>query len=87
VRENAGNVTIITQVDPELKTGHRIRVLLDGAPEQEGPQTSFLLTNVDRGTHAVSAEIVDDSGNVLLASSASVFHLLRAVAPRPTPAN
>ena len=87
VRENAGTVTVVARVDPSLRPGHRVRVLLDGNPEQEGRQTNFVLTNVDRGTHALSAEVVDDTGNVLIVSAPSTFHMLRATAARPSPSN
>jgi hypothetical protein len=84
VRENAGNVTFDVSLEPELRTGDKVRLLLDGMPEQEGPQTSFMLTNVDRGTHSATVEVVDDAGKVLTVSDPVTFHLLRvAAAPRP----
>lgn len=88
VRENAGNVTVVAEVEPELQIGHHIRIVMDDTPEQTGPQTVFTLPNVDRGTHTLLAQVVDDAGNVLLTSSPVVFHLQRvAAAPRPGPAN
>jgi len=87
VRENAGNVTVVVAVEPSLRTDDNVRVLLDGQPEQEGHQLSFELTNVDRGTHAVAAEVVNKQGQVIQASQAVTFHLLRAVAPRPSPSS
>ncbi len=86
VRENAGNVNIVATAVPALRPGHRIRVLLDGVPEQEGHQSSFVLSNVDRGTHSVTTEIVDEAGTVLLASAPTTFHLQRVAAGRPVPA-
>lgn len=86
VRENAGNVNIMARVDPELRIGHKIRILLDGSPEQAGAQNAFILPNVDRGTHTLHAEVIDDAGNVLISSSPTTFHLQRVSAPRPTPA-
>ncbi len=77
VRENAGNVTIVTNVNPRLQSGHRMRLLMGGAVVQEGAQGSFSLTNVDRGTHRIALEIVDGEGNVLIRSPESTFHMLR----------
>ena len=77
VRENAGNVTIVTNVSPRLQSGHRVRLLMDGAVAQEGAQGTFSLANVDRGTHTVALEIVDGAGNVLIRSPDSTFHMLR----------
>lgn len=77
VRENAGNVTIVTNLSPRLQRGHVARLLMDGSVVQEGPQASFRLANVDRGTHTISVEIVDESGQVMIRSNPSTFHLLR----------
>jgi hypothetical protein len=88
VRENAGNVNVVAEVSPELQIGHRVRILLDGKPEQAAAQTVFMLPNVDRGTHSVQAEVIDDSGKVLISSAPTTFHLQRvAAAPRPSPTN
>lgn len=77
VRENAGNVTIVGNISPGLRIGHRVRLLMDGTVAQEGTQTSFSLSNVDRGTHTIALEIVDDAGVVLSRSPDSTFHMLR----------
>ena len=84
LRENAGNVTIVANVNPKLQPGHIMRLLLDGGVAREGPQTSFQLTDVDRGTHKVVLEIVDRDGTVLKRSDPSTFHLQRiAITPAP----
>ena len=51
--------------------------MMDGAVAQEGAQASFSLANVDRGTHTIAVEILDESGNVLIRSQDSTFHMLR----------
>ena len=87
IRENAGNITVITNLNPRLQRGHVARLLMDGDVVQEGPQASFSLANVDRGTHTISVEIVNESGEVLIRSGESTFHLLRfADGARPGPA-
>ena len=87
VRENAGNITIVTNLNPRLQRGHVARLLMDGSVVQEGPRASFSLANVDRGTHTISVEIVDENGDVLIRSSDSTFHMLRfAGGARPGPA-
>lgn len=84
VRENAGNVTIVTQVEPGLQEGHSIQVVLDGQPWPDTARGSLRLTNIDRGTHTISAQIVDESNQVLLTSAPVTFHLLRiSVLTRP----
>ena len=83
LRENQGNVSIIAVANPRLQSGHRMRLVMDGASIQEGSQSRFDLENVDRGTHVVAAEIVDDSGNVLIRSTDTTFHLQRFRIPTP----
>ncbi len=89
VRENAGNITIVTNVNPRLQRGHVARLLMDGTVVQEGSRASFDLANVDRGTHTITVEIVDESGQVLIRSNQSTFHMLRYAggAARPGPAS
>jgi hypothetical protein len=77
VRENAGNITVVTNIHPRLQRGHRTRLLMDGTVVQEGSQGSFDLANVDRGTHTIAVEIVDERGQVLIRSEQSTFHMLR----------
>ncbi len=79
VRENAGNVTVTVKLEPpNLRPGHRIRLLLDGSPTGGANTTGqFALTNVDRGTHSLKAEVVDEAGTLIYAGSSSTFHLQR----------
>jgi len=85
VRENAGNVSVVAVVNPRLQRGHRIRLMMDGQQIQEGIQSSFHLENVDRGTHNLTMEIIDDSGRVLISSGNTTFHLQRYRIPTPRP--
>ncbi|NIP16311.1 MAG: DUF4124 domain-containing protein [Pseudomonadales bacterium] len=79
IRENAGNVTVTVKLEPpNLQPGHRIRLLLDGSPTGGTSTTGlFALTNVDRGTHSLKAEVVDEAGKLIYAGPASTFHLQR----------
>lgn len=77
VRENAGNVTIATAIQPSLATGHVMQVFLDGQLRQQGHATTFQLVNLDRGTHNLQVRVVDQSGSQLISSEPSVFHLQR----------
>ena len=75
VRNNAGNVTISTSIDPRLIPSHEVIIYIDG--KEIGRGSSATANNVDRGTHTASAKIVDSSGNTVISSSPSTFHLLR----------
>ena len=77
IRENAGNVSVSIALSPALKDKHSLNLKLDGSVAASGPQTQFLLSNVDRGTHTLQADVVDEHGTVLLSSKPITFHLLR----------
>lgn len=77
---NNGDVSVTMVVEPELNAerGDQIIVQLDGA--QVGPaqsQTSFQFSNLSRGSHSLSAMVVDSTGAVLTNSSTVTFHLHR----------
>ena len=87
VRENAGNVVITAAVNPPLVPGHRLLLVFDEDPtEIEADNSSFYITNVDRGSHTVAVRVVDRAGNVIKQSSPITFHLQRAAVPPPRPA-
>ncbi|MCB1683914.1 MAG: DUF4124 domain-containing protein [Pseudomonadales bacterium] len=85
IRENTGNISIQARLTPEIRPGHRMRLLLDGAVASESAGGTFALQNVDRGTHSVVTEVLDQSGNVLIRSPATTFHLMRYAQPPPPP--
>lgn len=75
-----GSVNIRLQSKPALdvKKGHRVHIYLDGKPVQQGlTQLSASLEYVDRGTHQLSARIVDAEGRELIKSDSITFHLRR----------
>jgi uncharacterized protein DUF4124 len=80
IRENAGNLIITVSTTPEIATteGHSLEVLLDGKVMSSGSDKTIALTNVDRGTHQLSAQITNSDGDVLITSPAVEFHMLRA---------
>lgn len=80
---------ILLQValEPSLKKGHQIEFLDNGQPLQPaGQSASMELINFDRGTHALSARIIDKNGKVLKTSSPVTVHIFRTVVKPPPPA-
>ena len=78
IRENAGNVTISLRLSPALNNSeHTLEVLLDDTVVASGSQSDVQLNNIDRGTHTVSARVIDANGNELIAASPVTFHMLR----------
>jgi hypothetical protein len=70
--EGVLNVTLNLQ--PALQEGHRIRVFFDGEPRYVN-RTSFQIDQVYRGVHNIQAEIVDESGTMLIRSMPNRFYV------------
>jgi uncharacterized protein DUF4124 len=84
IRDNAGSVSISLTLEPGLRGGDKIIISMDGEEISNGSATSISLSNVDRGTHSLSASVVDGKGKKLISTSSS-FSLLRQPAPRKSP--
>jgi uncharacterized protein DUF4124 len=74
IRSNNGSVTISVTLEPALRLGHKIIISMDG--KEVGSGASVSLQNVDRGTHSISASVVNGTGKKLISTS-STFSLLR----------
>lgn len=78
IRDVQGNLNVTVTSDPELQPRHRFRLLLDSKPWGEpGRSPVFALKNIDRGTHQVSVEIIDEFNRVLERTPNQPFHLQR----------
>lgn len=77
-RNNAGNFTISLSLQPRLEIGHRVLIMLDGKEVSGGTVLSISLTGQERGTHSITAKVVNNQGKTLI-STAGSFTLLRAV--------
>lgn len=78
VRSTQGELIVTVTSEPALQEGHSYRLLVDGKPsEQAGRSPVFPLNNVDRGTHQLAVEILDESGRVLEKTPIQLFHMQR----------
>lgn len=77
IRANDGDVTLMLDIKPKLQKGHSIVVFLDGKQVSNGPSRAVNLTNLDRGTHQVQAEVRDAHNSSLISSSGVSFTVLR----------
>ncbi|MGB0723173.1 MAG: DUF4124 domain-containing protein [Gammaproteobacteria bacterium] len=79
VRSAPGNVAVSLRVSPPLDRDfkHSVRIRLDNRVVASGASTSFGLDNVDRGTHRLSAELLDENKRVLRRARTITFHLHR----------
>ena len=77
-RSNSGNLTVSYSLQPALESKHSTELLIDGSPVQSsGSSGSFSLTNIDRGTHTLMVQVIDDSGSVLITSDSVMITMLR----------
>lgn len=78
IRDIQGNLNVTVSNNPELQPGHAYRLLVDSKPYGEsGRSPVFPLTNIDRGTHQLSIEIVDQYGRVVERTPNQPFHMMR----------
>jgi hypothetical protein len=85
IRQNSGDITVQVAVNPGLKPGDVISLLMDGKEVASGPATSVTLKNVDRGSHTLQARVVGSDGSTWLSSESVTFHLLRHTVLQPKP--
>lgn len=76
IHDNEGNVKVSLEIQPALEKGQKFRLFLDGSPVSgELPTPQITLQNVDRGTHTISAAILDQGGIELGRTGEVYFHL------------
>lgn len=78
IRDNTGNLIVSVNSEPKLFPQHSYRLLLDGKQVGEvGSSPVFPLLNIDRGTHQLAVEIVDQQGRIIERTPNQPFHMLR----------
>ena len=69
-----GVLSVTLGLSPGLQSGHQVRVLFDGTPRIVSG-TSFQLEEVWRGAHNIQAEVIDETGELLIRSPAIRFYV------------
>ncbi|AWA37370.1 penicillin-binding protein [Pseudomonas fluorescens] len=78
IRSSAGELIVSVTSEPGLQRGHRYRLLLDGqAVGEPGLSPVFPLSNIDRGSHNLSVEILDAQGRTVEKTANQPFHMQR----------
>ncbi|WP_236193064.1 DUF4124 domain-containing protein [Pseudomonas glycinae] len=78
IRSSAGELIVSVTSEPGLQRGHRYRLLLDGqAVGEPGLSPVFPLSNIDRGSHNLSVEILDAEGRTVEKTANQPFHMQR----------
>jgi hypothetical protein len=68
-------VNVSVTITPELQSGEKVVITLDGSVVASGSGSSFNIGEVYRGSHSLSASIVSSSGALLSSSSPVTFYM------------
>ena len=79
LRSNDGTIDIHVVTEPEKENTQKLQLYLDGK-KLGSPQISPTMRalNIDRGTHQVQVELLDEDGKVLAKTQVVTVHLQRA---------
>ncbi len=77
IRDNGGTISVQLKLEPSLQSGHVVEILVDGKPVGSGRATSASVSNLDRGSHSVSAVIKDADGATVASAGSVSFELKR----------
>ena len=81
IHDNSGTVNVEVSIEPELQVrqGHQLRISLDGVPVATLPAVQrYALLDVERGTHVLSAAVIDRDGGELISSTSVTFYMWQA---------
>ena len=76
-----GVLDVSLALSPALQPGHQVRVYFDGTP-QTVSNTSFQLQEVYRGAHNLQAEVLDETGTLLIRSQPNRFYVQQTTVRR-----
>jgi Domain of unknown function (DUF4124) len=78
IRANDGSLRVSVSIVPALQPGHSLVLLMDGKVVGKSATGSFALSNVDRGTHSLSAQVQSADGTPQISATPITIHLLRS---------
>jgi hypothetical protein len=81
---NSGDVPFSIALQPSLRQGHKIRLILNGAPHAEIAGEQGTLSNLDRGTYSLQAEVLDRDGRAVASTNSVTFTVHQASSQGPT---
>jgi len=75
--DKTASIAVTLQLEPGLQRakGHQLVLYLNGKLYTQGSQSSFTLNGLNRGTHSVHAEVIDQKGKKLKSSDSVSFHV------------
>ncbi|KKD59921.1 hypothetical protein RN22_13670 [Grimontia sp. AD028] len=84
IRSNEGSITLNISTDLPLGKNQSVRAVIDGKKQPASKGASLTVTNVDRGTHTIKVQLLQD-GKVIAASHSITVYLHRATKKKALP--
>ena len=75
ISDRSGSVQVIALPTPRLSRSHELVITVDGKDISRGRHANLNLSQVSRGTHIVSARILDASGTLIITSPSVTFYV------------
>jgi len=72
------SVILTTDLEEGLPEGFSAQVKIDGKIVSSGPTTQLDVPTPYRGTHVMSAQILNPAGQVLVQSESITFHVIKS---------
>lgn len=69
-----GTLSVSLALSPGLQSGHQVRVYFDGESRMVN-STSFTIDEVWRGVHNIQAEVLDETGKLMIRSKSNRFYV------------
>jgi len=69
-----GVLNVSLSLNPALQPGHQVRIYFDGKPQMVAG-TSFQLQDVYRGVHNLQAEVLDETGTMMIRTRTNRFYV------------
>ncbi len=85
VSDRSGSVEVIVLPSPKLGEQHELVINVDGKDISRGRHANLSLSQVPRGSHKVTARILDANGGTLITSAPITFHVKRPVIDEDSP--
>lgn len=78
VQHNGGKVNVSLLLEPALRPGNGIRIIVNGFPKPEIINTTqFILADMNRGTNTLQIQVVGSNGDVLGESESVSFNIFQ----------
>jgi hypothetical protein len=85
---NTDTVTAKLRVDPALRPGDRVTIVLDGKRQHDqSPVATEFTLKVERGSHSLTAVVEDPNGKTMCTTTGVTFHVRQPSVKAPNRAN